>query len=197
MCKRVMRALVHLRVTYVTDWAPIATLVFGYGAKSVQDWVQDRRKVQAEREVRIEARREKRAGQRDDLQRQTLLDLQQCVLDLARATAKAHLCDLEAFKKDGGKPWGSQQLSNDLSEELRIASANIALLRSRVRDATLRNLVESFSRECTVQGLAKSEAEVEQAKYRAVEFYKQVQDRAGQLIRNMDDISDPSAQAAP
>lgn len=80
---------------------PVATLLLGYLTKAVSDWIQHRRTTEREREARREARLEKLAERRITFQRQTLLDLQEAMMQLIRSAGATHFQEVAAFRKDG------------------------------------------------------------------------------------------------
>ena len=117
-------------------WFALGGAVAGILGKGLWIWRLAVAKVKAERDAREEGRRDKRIERRDDLQRQTMLDVQDAAMDLMRATAQANHHDSIAFRE--GKNWGSTLLADDVSEKCRVAQARVRLLRSRIRDGDLR-----------------------------------------------------------
>ena len=169
-------------------WIALGGVAFGVVGKGLWDWLLAVGKVKADREARAEARRDKRAERRDDLQRQTLLDLQQSVLALARAQAKGMIHNRQAFMEGKTKTWDIPPWSDELAEEVRSVRANTDLLRSRVRDASLRELINCFSDAYSVAAVAGSMEESVRQESRATQMFSEIQERLGQLIREMDDL---------
>src|SRR5580658_7949217 len=91
-----------------------ATTLIGFVAKAVTDWWR-------ERTTREEARRDKFFERRADFQRQTLLNLQDAVMELIRTAGENHHQDVMAFRK--GVKWGAERLSDELDERARLAQA--------------------------------------------------------------------------
>ena len=171
-----------------TGWAVLGGAVAGVFGKGLWDWLLAVGKVKADREARGEARRDKRIERRDDLQRQTLLDLQPAILAVARTGARGLLHDRGAFRESGAKTWGDSRWPDELAEEARVAHAQVTLLRSRVRDAPLRELIKQFSAAYSAAVLAKDEGTSARQENRAVHMLVEVQERIGQIIREMDDL---------
>lgn len=170
-------------------WEALAGVAVGIIGKGLWDWWLATGKVKAEREARAEARRDKLIERRDDLQRQTLLELQPVILAMARAYAKGLFHDLKAFREQDARTWGASQWPGDVAEEARVAQAQVTLLRSRVRDDALRELIVRFSKAYTAAAMAKDEGASAQQENQAAHMLTELQDRIGQTIREMDDPS--------
>jgi hypothetical protein len=122
----------------MTTWFPVLTLLIGYGTKSLSDWVQNKRTVLREREAREAARHDQRVAGRITFQRETLLELQEVSMQLARATGRAHHLDEMAHRESNS--WRRNLLPDDLDESYRVAQARVLMLGVRVRDETIRAL---------------------------------------------------------
>lgn|ERR1700735_2607249 len=93
-------------------WFPVVTLIGGYLLKVFSDFLQHRRTLEREREAREALRRNQLEERRTTFQRQNLLDLQEAVSDLARATGQANVQGNKAYRETGR--WGTQLLGEDL-----------------------------------------------------------------------------------
>ena len=82
-------------------WFPVLTLLLGYAVKAASDWLQHRRTSERERQAREAARQDQLFERRTTFQRQTLLDLQEAVMRLARSSGAMHHQDVMAFRKTG------------------------------------------------------------------------------------------------
>jgi hypothetical protein len=84
--------------------------------------------------------KERRADDRrlasDTFQRETLLRLQDALVDWARVEAEHQMADERAFRETG--QWGRNLVGEELSNREMAANRNLALLRSRTRDGELR-----------------------------------------------------------
>ncbi len=123
-------------------WFPVVTLILGFAISSISDWVKNRRESERERDARREARREQLSDQRRNFQRETLLVLQEAIQDLARATGAAHHQDEMAFGTTGR--WQRQPLGEELNQQVHVANRRVLLLAVRVRDESLRDVVNRF-----------------------------------------------------
>ena len=125
-----------------TGWFPAFTLLLGYGTKYLSDWFQHTRAVERERETRRETRRDVIAERRTQFQRQTLLDLQPALLDLARNAGKMHVHDLKGYRATNR--FHAELYPSDVDEGFRAASALTSMLAVRVNDERVRMLTAAF-----------------------------------------------------
>src|SRR6266568_8813471 len=123
-------------------WFPVVTLILGFAISSISDSVKNRREGERERDARRETRREQLSDQRRNFQRETLLVLQEAIQDLARATGAAHHQDEMAFGTTGR--WQRQPLGEELNQQVHVANRRVLLLTVRVRDESLRDVVNRF-----------------------------------------------------
>jgi hypothetical protein len=129
-----------------TTWFPVLTLLGGFGTKSLADWFDYRRGTKREREAREWTRRGQVIERRINFQHQTLLDLQETCMQLARATGAMHHLDVVAFRTHG--TWQKELLPEDLNENSRLAQTKTMMLAARVRDDVTRSMVENFKNLC-------------------------------------------------
>ena len=122
-----------------SSWFPVVTLLLGYAAKSLDEWLGYRRNARREREAREAVRRDQVFERRTSFQRQTLLDLQEAAMQLARSVGAINHEDKLAYNSTG--EWSKQQLPDDLSEGNRLAQARTGMLGARVRDDSIRELL--------------------------------------------------------
>jgi hypothetical protein len=171
-----------------TGWFPVLfpvfTLLLGFAIKFVSDWVQHKRDLERDRETRKEARHDLLAERRTDFQRQTLLDLQEAVQDIARAAGAVHVEDARAYKQTG--QWQKQRIPEELDQQILLANRRVMLLNVRVRDAELRQLVEKVAVACShSEHLSKDSSMVAIGAVGLVLI--QVHERIGTLLRTLDD----------
>jgi hypothetical protein len=154
-------------------WLPLATLVGGWGLAQVTEVLKDRRASNREHQAR-----------QSELQRTTLLTLQDVLLDLTNLVDKASLTvspstrehpDEEAKKEANRRAWAAR-------ETLLEATLKSRLLISRVQDDEIRNeatsLVNAASRATSFDM-----DEITDAYTDLLTGYDQVVDRIGQLLR--------------
>jgi hypothetical protein len=171
------------------------------------DWLKNLRESEREREARREARREALSDQRRNFQRQTLLELQEAVQDLTRATGAMHHHDDMAFRRTG--EWQRELLAEPLNEQLLLANRRVMLLAVRVRDDSLRATVQRFRGHCSdtliVGRGSDSDSQLratsQAAMQSALPLVEQIHDRIGEILRTLDDEEDaserPGSSTAP
>ena len=135
------------------------------------------------------------AERRASFQRQTLLDLQEAVFDLMRATGAMHHQDEMAYRKTG--QWEKQLHGEELNQKAQLAMRRVSMLSTRVRDISLRELIEKFRTHCveaTVSGTRESSRD---GLDNAVASFDLVQKRVGELLRTLDDEESNLARSTP
>jgi hypothetical protein len=145
---------------------PIGTLILGGLLALLGEVRRDRRQERRERLARQEQRAIAAAEERAAFERKALLEVQDALEDLGRATAHDHerLRDEQAWQKPGGM-W---------SDEYRDASARLNKLIARVFDDDLRKLLVQIRQEARQVVIARSEED-------SWEAYKRVDATAGEF----------------
>jgi hypothetical protein len=169
-----------------SGWFPSVTLLIGFATGAVTEWLRDRRTEGRERKARKEARRDQFLERRKDFQRQTLLDLQEAVMELIRTAGEMHYQDLMASRKAG--KWVSQPVTDELNERARIVQARTTLLSVRVRDDSVRGFVDELKGHASSLVVSKSQAESEATFANINPIFQKLNERVGQLLREMDDL---------
>jgi hypothetical protein len=168
-----------------STWFPVVTLVAGYLMKAVSERLEHSRILQRERENRRETRRMQLAERRADFQRQTLLDLQEAIQDLARATGAAHHEDRMAFKKT--QVWQRQPLGEKLNNDLLNASRRCMLLLVRINDDSIRILADSFRNNSLDVSNSPSEKDAQVRMMAAMGDLETLHKNIGERLRKLDD----------
>lgn len=163
----------------------MATLLLGYGTKAFSDWIQHRRTSEREREARREARLEKSAERRITFQRQTLLDLQEAMMQLLRSSGATHVQDVAGFRKDG--KWQKRPLTEELNESSRLANARTSMLIVRVRDDSVRDLAQVVKNHATSVDYCSSEDESFKELKAMSSAFDKLNHRIGEILRTLDD----------
>jgi hypothetical protein len=166
-------------------WFPVVTLLGGYLLKVLSDWLQYRRNREREREARDDLRRAQLEERRTTFQRQNLLDLQESVNDLARATGATNVEDYRAYRQTG--EWQQQPTDEVLSESSRVAIRRTSILNSRVRDDLVRELVQKFKDSCVSATFSDSKEAADSALEMMASMFEDLNDRIGLVLRKMDD----------
>lgn len=167
------------------SWFPVMTLLIGYLAGFLSEWFRDRRTTIREREARQAMRTTVIADRRAEFQRQALLELQDAVSQLARATGVIHHQDTMAYKSSG--KWGQNRLINNWDEEFRKAQVRTTILAARVRDDVVRGLVERFRNDCTDVIVATTQPDSDNYLMKSFDTNNALQERVGIVIRALDD----------
>jgi hypothetical protein len=163
-------------------WFPVFTLLLGYATKAVSDWLQHRRTSERERQAREAARLDRLSERRTNFQRQTLLDLQEAVMQLIRTTGAMHHRDVMAFRKTG--EWQKQLFGEELSENNRLANVRCSMLAVRVRDDSVRDLVAVVKSHAGDAGMCASQEEGERAMRAMAAESEKLNQRIGELLRS-------------
>jgi hypothetical protein len=181
-----VRILCVMADASAVGWFPVLTLLLGYFTKYLSDWFQHQRTVERDRENRVAIRRDRLLERRTRFQRQTLLDLQEALMDLGRTTGAMHQHDEIAYRKSGD--WQRRAYyPEDLSENDRIAMRRTAVLAVRVRDASVRELVQEFKDSASAVGMSASKEASDSAFYRMMPVFEELNQRIGEVLRKMDD----------
>ena len=151
---------------------PVITLIVGYLGTLFTEGLRDARNERRAREAR-----------QGDFQRETIIELQEVLQRLGRATGAAHHHDFMENRRAG--VWGRSQLPEDVNQADFDSRVRAIALNSRVSDDQLRALVQQY---LAVQGklaFAKSEAESDVLMAESLERFELAISRAGELIRSM------------
>lgn len=155
-------------------FSALGGVVIGYALKILEAWLQDRRSSARERRARIH-----------DFQRQTLIDLQDAMADLARACGEAHHEEFLAFKRSGR--WGEFAGSNAISDRDYAARRKMLILCERVIDEQLRDLIGQFNAAAVRTGIppTTSQAEADKTMLDLAAAFERANHRLGQVLRDL------------
>lgn len=166
-------------------WFPVVTLLLGFALNALLESLRRRHELKRDRESRRETRRDQLAEQRRNFQRETLLALQEAVMDLMRATGAAHHHDEMEYRRTG--EWHKTKYTEELDQAHMIAMGRTGMLGVRVRDDELRNLVSSF-RDCSAGEAVSGSPELGRAALdEMATFFDKIQQQIGQLLRTLDE----------
>jgi hypothetical protein len=159
-------------------WGLIGTIV-GALASIVTTWISSRNDFILQKQASSLERMEKqRAFQRD-----TLLELQDALHDIARMSARLYFEDLASFKVSND--WGKSYLSNEVNEGLVLANRRMSILIARVADNQLRSELKEIMKIITQASFAKSHAEAESANHLIITAFDNVMERLGNVLRSL------------
>lgn len=166
----------------------MVTLVIGILLKGFYDSMADRRIARREKEARIETRRDAQLLRKAEFQRETILELQEQIARLARATGKLHHADIMDFRKTG--VWGKGQFPDDANKNAFEATTQISVLRVRIDDEGIRETARKFTGACAVVALARSEDEAETQLMFVTGMVEGLNDQIGDVLRNLERIEE-------
>lgn len=169
-------------------WFPVVTLVAGTVLKGIFDALADKRTRLRERETRYDQRRDANALRRAEFQRTTLLELQETVSQLARATGQIHHHDRIAFRESG--VWRQNLVPEVVDDGYLLATTRIGQLRVRVRDEQIRELAKDFTGACADAGYTRNEAEANAKIETVLELHQRLMERLGTVLRAIDEDED-------
>ncbi len=153
------------------------------------EYLRDQRAIGREREARVEARRLHLLERRASFQRETLLNLQEEVMQLARAAGRMDHLDKMEYRKTG--EWGKHLFPEDLDEGAREAGVKTLMLMVRVRDDVVRDMVKKFRDHANAVGICRSETESRQALDGMTAVLGPLHERIGMILRKLDDDEGP------
>jgi len=168
-----------------TGWFPVLTLALGFVTASIGEWIRDKRTAKREKLSREEKRRSDIYERKVNFQRETLLNLQEALLNLVRATGESYHQDSMIFKQTG--VWQKQLLGAELDERYRLAQANISILTVRVKDEAVRTMVNQLRSLSVSTVSSSSEEAAAQAIKKGSEVMDTLNERIGVLLRELDD----------
>lgn len=169
-------------------WFPVVTLIVGAALKGLFDALTDRRALHREREARREQRLDAIRLRRTQFERETLLELQDVVLKLARHTGRGNYEDVVAHHKSGN--WRKALLSDEVNKGSQEAQASLNRLRVRVRDEEIRRLAATFSETCAQVFMSSSKEAADEALARMSNQFIELQERVGDVLRSLDEYED-------
>jgi hypothetical protein len=153
-------------------WLPLATLVLGWAGAQVTEMLRDRRTTTRERLAR-----------RAELQRTTLLELQDAVVELWRGVVGKVSIEAASLKEGEQEQMPWKPLA-DLSRSLAGTRARVKLLASRVEDERVRELsvaLASASMDITAEDAWHPETATSVRDFEAA--YSEAVARIGELLR--------------
>ncbi len=132
--------------------------------------------------------RDQAKDRRINFQRETLLDLQDAVMQLSRAAGSVYHHHFAAHARTA--EWHKEPLPDDLNESFRLSQVRTSVLAARVRDESVRQLVQVAKSEATAIAITDRGTESIRAFAGASATCDRLNDRIGELLREMDDESD-------
>src|SRR6056297_174008 len=117
-------------------WFPVVTLVVGIVLKGGFDALADHRALRTQKHLRDQEHRYASTTRRIAFQRETLLNLQECVQEASRAASEVFLADLN--NAELGYDWSRAKIPEKINQKFFDAQRRLSLLQSRIRDEEVR-----------------------------------------------------------
>ncbi len=125
---------------------------------------------------------------RSHFQRETLLDLQDTITQLARAVGRMHLLEEMEYRKTG--QWGAHLFPEDLNGSSYEAAVKTLKLMVRVRDDGIREMTNTVRDHALKVGSCRTESEGRQAFDGVVAFLPALHERIGMILLKLDEEED-------
>ncbi len=158
-------------------WGLIGTIV-GAAASLLATYLTNTHSAKLSAEARSEERLEKFR----EFQRETLLELQMAIREVARTTFLIHLEDSKRCL--AGRNWGEGFVPDQLAEEDRIARGRVSIFAERVADESVRGTVKKMMSEVGIFMRATSKAEADRALANVTSGSVQVNELVGKVLRD-------------
>jgi hypothetical protein len=168
------------------EWLPAATLAAGVvgtlGGQGLREWLTSGRER--------EARAAEREVARNAFQRDTLLELQDALLELVQSASRIHLHQGNVYGQT--ERFGRDNLPEDLNEASGLTNARTSRLQQRILDEQVRQELASLKNLCTEitfpnTGIDDAVAwgNAHNAWLRLPHVNKQLEDRIGTVLRGL------------
>lgn len=106
-------------------------------------------------------------------------------MQLMRSTAQINHEDVMALRKTGR--WGRQLVGDELAENHRLANARVTMLRVRVREPAVRNLVRDLQANGASLVMCGSEQESTRHLRTLSDLFDSLNEQIGGLLRHIDE----------
>ena len=164
---------------------PAVAALLGFAASTIAEYLRDSRTSEREREAREAARKVQVAERRISFQRETLLSLQEAVLEEARSAGQIGHIDEMEYRKTG--KWLGQRLPDGLSDKARNNTVQTLLLMERVRDREIRDLTKVFRSYANQIGVCRNFEDKSRATENMANALPPLHERIGIVLRQLDD----------
>jgi hypothetical protein len=162
-------------------WGFVGTIigaVVGAGASIITSMIAARNAILLQREVNSADRIEKSRV----FQRETIIEVQDVLLDCMRHAVKAHIQDLESFSKGG--EWGRGMLTEDVNEGTLQSNRKLIVLIERVADDELRSKLRDIYAAINKVPLARTKTESDRYLSHMSDLSSDVMEKLGSVLRS-------------
>lgn len=158
-------------------WGFVGTII-GAGASIITSMIAARNAILLQREVNTTDRIEKFR----EFQRETIIQIQDVLLECMRNAVKTHMQDLESFSKGG--EWGNGLLTEDVNEGTLQSNRKLIILIERVADGELRSKLKDIYAAINKVPLARTKTESDRYLSHMSELSSGVMDILGSVLRS-------------
>jgi hypothetical protein len=168
---------------------PFVTLVLGWGLSQLTEHF----KANRDRAANALERREDRLLRRDEFQRETLLSLQEALTGLSESAGMKYGHRIQSDNPD------SVLVPHSLLEAYRKANTQTSMLKARVQDEAIRMSVNNIQIKFTEADDFPTREKARQALSDALQLLFHLNDRIGQVLRELDtrddQVGDPAGSS--
>jgi hypothetical protein len=161
-----------------TEVLPFITLIIGWVLSEMGSWFKDQREERARKRMRAE----QKLDQEVNFQRQTLIDLQEQLFELAKITGDFYSEDTIVYKKSG--VWGKNYKEDELNQRQQDIIIRANILTVRVADDQLRYQADRMRSFCTTISIARSPDEADEKFNEVMQLFGELNDHLGKLLRS-------------
>jgi hypothetical protein len=165
---------------------PLVTGSVGLASGIVLEWLRDKRTYERERVARDDARRDAQLERRNTFQRQTLIELQEAVMNFIRTTGAMNHLDEMAYRESG--VWGTAMYPDDLDQNHSLARRQMTMLGVRVRDEEVRGTLQKLKDADAGTLSVRSKQEFDEVKDLLPPAIAAFNDRVGVVLRMLDGV---------
>lgn len=131
----------------------------------------------------VKARSEERLQRFRDFQRETLLELQTALNEVARTTFLVHLEDTKSYVSS--QEWGTGQVPPKLDEECLVARTRVMIFAERVADEAVRKTVKALMEEVGLFISTQSKLEADSSLNKIISLSRASIEMAGKTLRDL------------
>lgn len=171
---------------------PVITLIIGHLLATRSDRAKDERAADRERVARAEQRRHRILERRAEFQRSVLVELQDVAIAYARATGAGFHEDMVAHRRQGAA-WGSQQLSDGVSDRHAELQRRLNILIARIGPGAVQERAKHLADLCNRGAYARSESAASAAMSELGDAMTDLNEEVGRALRRLDALEDELA----
>jgi hypothetical protein len=157
-------------------WGFVGTLV-GASVSVFTTLINSRHSARLQEKVNTSERSERAR----EFQRNNLLELQESLSKYLRLIGRAHLEELESFRKNSGEV---NHISEGLDQELNLSVRKLLILNERISNDALRNNLKELRQKMNNVLFAKSAIESKEKLKKSTDYFEQFMEQLGIVLRS-------------